>query len=70
MPLGPGCSFAPIFWDMNYAPTVEPVTLDEVRAEMENLVSRRNARGAFHPAEYWRWNELGRVEESLLGISP
>lgn len=35
---------------------------------MDSLVARRNQRGAFHPAEYWRWKDLARVEESLLGI--
>lgn len=46
----------------------QAMTLAEVRAEMDSLVARRNQRGAFHPAEYWRWKDLARVEESLLGI--
>ncbi|HET9731054.1 MAG TPA: hypothetical protein VFP54_00120 [Acidimicrobiales bacterium] len=53
---------------MNYAPPLEPLTLDEIRAEMEGLVARRNRRGAFHPAEYWRWKQLGVIEAALLGL--
>lgn len=54
---------------MSFAPAAEAMTLSEIRAEMDALVTRRNRRGAFHPAEYWRWKELARVEESFLGIS-
>lgn len=43
------------------------MTLCEVRAEMDTLSARTLARGAFHPAEYWRMKELARMEESLLG---
>ena len=53
---------------MTFAPPLEAMTLTEVRAEMEALVARRNRRGAFHPAEYWRWKDLAQVEETLLGI--
>lgn len=54
--------------DMSLAPAVEAMTLSEIRAEMDALVARRNRRGAFHPAEYWRWKELAHMEESRLGI--
>ena len=53
---------------MSFAPSVEAMSLSEIRAEMEALIARRNARGGFHPAEYWRWKDLAQVEESLLGI--
>lgn len=54
---------------MTFAPSVEAMTLSEVRAELDALVAKRNARGAFHPAEYWRWKDLAQLEESMLGIS-
>jgi hypothetical protein len=53
---------------MSFAPTIEAMTLSEIRTEMEALVARRDARGAFHPAEYWRWRDLAQVENSLLGV--
>ena len=53
---------------MSFAPTVEAMSLAEIRAEMEALIARRNARGGFHPAEYWRWKDLAQVENSLLGV--
>lgn len=53
---------------MSFAPTIEAMTLSEIRAEMDALIARRNARGAFHPAEYWRWRDLAQIENSLLGV--
>lgn len=42
------------------------MTLAEIRAELDRLVDKRNMRGAFHPAEYWRWKDLIQVEQVLL----
>jgi hypothetical protein len=52
---------------MSFAPTVEAMTLTEVRAEMDSLLTKLSERGGLHPSEYWRWKDLVRVEESLLG---
>ncbi len=50
---------------MSTAPLREVMTLSEVRAEMDRISERTLARGAFHPAEYWRMKELARIEQSL-----
>ncbi len=50
---------------------VEAMTVGEIRAELERLAARRNARGGvFHPAEYWRWRELIQIESSLERLLP